>query len=158
VLLRAATADDLPFLEALARSPEVEPFLAPSAADRIAPSLHAQDEELLVITADEGRSAGAARLSERSPTSRIVSLHTVMLDPAARGTGLGARAARALAAHAFAAGWHRVEAEVYGFNAAARRTFAAAGFAPEGIRRRAYRRHDAWQDGVLFALLADELR
>ena len=27
----------------------------------------------------------------------------------------------------------------------------------EGVIRKAYRRHDAWQDAVLFGLLAEEL-
>jgi RimJ/RimL family protein N-acetyltransferase len=53
-------------------------------------------------------------------------------------------------------GMHRVEAEVYGFNHGAMRTFAAAGFRREGAKRRAYDRHGDWQDGVLYAYLADE--
>jgi RimJ/RimL family protein N-acetyltransferase len=155
-VLRPATDADLPALEALAASEAVEPFLAPGAAARLRPALASADEELLAIVGPGGTLAGAARFSTRSPISRIVSLHGVMLDPAVRGTGFGVAAVRALTAHAFAAGHHRVEAEVYGFNAAGRRTFAAAGFAQEGLRRRAYDRHGAWQDSVLFALLADE--
>jgi RimJ/RimL family protein N-acetyltransferase len=53
-------------------------------------------------------------------------------------------------------GFHRVEAETYGFNEAGARAFVAAGFTREGVRRRAWWRHDAWQDGVLFGLLAED--
>jgi RimJ/RimL family protein N-acetyltransferase len=155
-VLRPATPDDLPALEALARSDAVAPFLAPGAAGRLAENLRADDEELLVILAGDGV-VGAARLAQRSAHSRIISLLTVMLDPAVRGQGLGVAAVRALAERAFADGWHRIEAEVYGFNEAARRTFAAAGFVHEGTRRQAYDRHGRWNDGVLFALLAHEL-
>lgn len=152
-MLRAATEDDLPALAALARSEAVAPFVAPGTADRLGDG----EGELLAILAGDGAPAGAARLSVRSAHSRIVTLTAVMLDPSVRGTGLGVRAVRALAAHAFAGGAHRVEAEVYGFNEPARRTFAAAGFIHEGTRRRAYDRHGRWNDGVLFAVLADEV-
>ena len=64
---------------------------------------------------------------------------------------------RAVARDAFSRGVHRVEGEVYGFNEAALRTFQAAGFTREGVRRRAYDRHGAWQDGVRFGLLAEEV-
>jgi RimJ/RimL family protein N-acetyltransferase len=156
-VLRAATAEDLPILIALARSEAVAPFVAPGTADRLAAAAPAGDE-LLAIVDDAGAVVGGARLTVRSAHSRITSLTAVMLDPAARGAGLGVRAVRALAAHAFAGGAHRIEAEVYGFNEAAQRTFAAAGFVHEGTRRRAYDRHGRWNDGVLYALLADELR
>jgi RimJ/RimL family protein N-acetyltransferase len=52
---------------------------------------------------------------------------------------------------------HRIQLEVYGDNDAAQRAFERAGFRREGTRRRAYWRRDAWQDGVLYGLLADEL-
>ena len=52
---------------------------------------------------------------------------------------------------------HRIQLEVYGDNHAAQRAFERAGFQREGTRRRAYWRRDAWQDGVLYGLLADEL-
>jgi RimJ/RimL family protein N-acetyltransferase len=154
-VLRAATAEDLPILIALARSEAVAPFVAPGTADRLAAA--GDGDELLAIVDADGAVVGGARLTVRSAHSRITSLTAVMLDPAARGAGLGVRAVRALAAHAFAAGAHRIEAEVYGFNEAAQRTFAAAGFVHEGTRRRAYDRHGRWNDGVLYALLADEV-
>jgi RimJ/RimL family protein N-acetyltransferase len=36
------------------------------------------------------------------------------------------------------------------------RSFDAAGFTRDGVRRRAYDRHGAWQDGIQFGLLADD--
>ena len=53
-------------------------------------------------------------------------------------------------------GMHRVEAEVMGINDAAKGVFERAGFVLEGVRRRAYDRHGAWQDGVRYGLLIDE--
>jgi RimJ/RimL family protein N-acetyltransferase len=88
--------------------------------------------------------------------SRIAAVSTLVVDPAARGRGLGAAILRAVARDAFARGVHRVEGEVYGFNAPALRAFATAGFVREGVRRRAYDRHGEWQDGVCFGRLADD--
>jgi len=50
-----------------------------------------------------------------------------------------------------------VQLEVYGFNDGAMRTFERAGFVREGTRRMAYRRRDAWHDGVLFGLIREDL-
>ncbi len=81
-----------------------------------------------------------------------------MLEPAHRGRGLGLAAVRAATRHLIEhADIARVEAEVYGFNTPALHTFERAGFVREGVRRQAYDRHGARQDGVLFGLLADEL-
>ena len=52
---------------------------------------------------------------------------------------------------------HRIEAEVMGINDAARRVFERAGFVHEGTRRRAYDRHGAWQDGIRYGLLPEDL-
>ena len=88
--------------------------------------------------------------------SRIASIETLMVDPRARGRRLGVAILKAVARDVFARGVHRLEGEVYGFNEPALRTFDAAGFTREGVRRRAYDRHGAWQDGVRFGLLADD--
>jgi RimJ/RimL family protein N-acetyltransferase len=153
-MLRPATPDDLPLLEELARSEPVASVLAPGAADALAGALERDGEELLVVE-HEGRTVGAARMVVRSSHSRIVTLASVMLDPAVRGIGLGVATVRALTRRAFEDGFHRVEAEVYGFNEAGRRTFVAAGFTHEGTRRAAYDRHGAWQDGIVFGLVGD---
>jgi RimJ/RimL family protein N-acetyltransferase len=50
-----------------------------------------------------------------------------------------------------------VQLEVYGFNGPGLRTFERAGFVREGARRKAYRRHGEWQDGVLFGLIREDL-
>src|SRR3982074_2146271 len=110
-MLRPATPDDLPLLEELARSEPVASVLAPGAADALAGALERDGEELLVVE-HEGRTVGAALMVARSPPSRIVTLESVMLDPAVRRTGLGVATVRALTRRAFEEGFHRVEAEV----------------------------------------------
>lgn len=154
VALRAATTDDLAWLTALACSAEVEPFLATGAAAGLAEAL--AGDEILIATVDDAP-VGAVRAVVTNHRSRIAAIRTLMVDPAVRGRGIGAAVIRAVTARLVDAGAiHRVEAEVYGFNAGGLRAFAAAGFAHEGRRRRAYDRHGDWQDGVLLAYLADE--
>jgi RimJ/RimL family protein N-acetyltransferase len=156
VTLRPATPDDLPWLERLARDPGTARSLAVDAGDRLAGELGAG--EVIVFETEGGERIGAARATVRNRRSRIAELQTLIIDPAVRGRGLGAAAVRAVARELIEGrSMYRVEAEVYGFNAPALRTFAAAGFTREGVRRRAYVRHGARHDGVLFGLLADEL-
>jgi RimJ/RimL family protein N-acetyltransferase len=145
----------LPWLQRLARDERTARALAVDAAARLPSELAAG--ELVVFEAKDGGRVGAARLVVRNRRSRIGEVQSLMLDPAVRGRGLGTAAVRAAARELLERGMHRVEAEVYGFNAPALRAFAAAGFTREGVRRKAYDRHGARQDGVLFGLLASEL-
>ena len=47
--------------------------------------------------------------------------------------------------------------EIYGFNERAQRHAERVGFALEGARRQAYWRHGEWMDGVLYALIRNDL-
>jgi ribosomal protein S18 acetylase RimI-like enzyme len=154
ITLRPAAPDDLGWLEALAASPAVEPSLATGAAAGLAPALDAG--ELLVATMHDG-DVGALRIIITNRRSRIAAIRTLMVDPEQRGRGIGLAIVHAATRHLVdTLAIHRVEAEVYGFNDAGLRLFDAAGYAREGTRRRAYDRHGDWQDGVLYAYLADE--
>jgi RimJ/RimL family protein N-acetyltransferase len=152
--LRLAAEADLPWVRELARHESVAPSLSTTAADSVVPAF-AAGEQWIAWTA-AGERAGAVRVTTVNRRSRIASIETLMVHPDARGRRLGVAILKAVARAAFARGVHRLECEVYGFNEAALRTFDAAGFTREGVRRRAYDRHGAWQDGVRFGLLADE--
>lgn len=153
-MLRPATAADLDALVALAQQPEVAATLATTAADTLR-----EDAGTLLAIEHEGTLAGGVRWVLVNRRSRIADVRTLMIDPALSGRGLATAAVRELAALLIGThGVHRLEAEVYGFNDAAQRVFERAGFVREGVRRSAYDRHGAWQDGVRFGLLAGELR
>lgn len=154
VTLRAATEADLAWVRELARDESVAPSLSTTAADGLSDAL-AAGELWIALTAD-GRRAGAVHVATINRRSRIADVRTLMVHPEARGRRLGAAILRAVARAAFARGVHRLEGEVYGFNEPALRSFDAAGFTREGVRRQAYDRHGAWQDGVRFGLLADD--
>jgi RimJ/RimL family protein N-acetyltransferase len=154
VSLRVAKDPDLTWLCALARHEAVAPSLSTTAADGLAAAIAAG--ELWIAETAAGERVGAVRIATVNRRSRIASIETLMVHPDARGRRLGVAVLRAVVRDAFARGVHRLEAEVYGFNEPALRTFDAAGFVREGVRRRAYDRHGAWQDGIRFGLLADD--
>jgi RimJ/RimL family protein N-acetyltransferase len=109
------------------------------------------------VVSHEDAFAGGVRWELVNSRSRIAELRTLMLEPALQGRGLAVGVVRALCERLFGLhGIHRVEAEVMGINDAARAVFERAGFVLEGVRRRAYDRHGAWQDGVRYGLLVDE--
>ena len=152
--LRAATAADLEWVEALARHKAVAASLSTTAADGLAEALAAG--ELWIAEQPARTRVGAVRVATVNRRSRIAAIRTLMVHPGARGRRVGVEILRVVARDAFARGVHRLEGEVYGFNEPALRTFAAAGFTREGVRRGAYDRHGAWQDGILFGLLAGD--
>jgi RimJ/RimL family protein N-acetyltransferase len=155
-MLRVATTADLDALTTLARRPEIARTLATDAADTLAGALAADSGELLVIE-HAGAFAGGVRWQLTNRRSRIAEIRTLMLDPALQGRGLAVPVVRALCDRLFDThAIHRVEAEVMGSNDAAKSVFERAGFVLEGVRRRAYDRHGAWQDGVRFGLLIEE--
>jgi RimJ/RimL family protein N-acetyltransferase len=154
VELRPATEADLRWIAALARDESIAGALSTTAADALSEALAAG--ELWIAETPRSERVGAVRVTTANRRSGIASVETLMVDPAARGRRLGVAILKAVARDAFGRGVHRLEGEVYGFNEPALRTFDAAGFTREGVRRRAYDRHGAWQDGVRFGLLADD--
>jgi ribosomal protein S18 acetylase RimI-like enzyme len=153
--LRRATDEDAAWLEQLIASDAVAPSLATDAAAGLAEGIAAGE---LLVAVQRAERVGAVRVAVVNRRSRIAAIRTLMIDPAHRGRGLGVTVVRALADRLLTDdGLHRLEAEVYGFNTAALRTFESAGFVREGIRRRAYDRHGAWQDGISFGLIREDL-
>ena len=156
--LRPASDADREWLLALVRSEPVAASLSVLAAEDLEEAFGRDDGEVLVVEDEHGERAGVVCWSSHSRRSRIAGVHTLAIDPAQQGRGRAVGALRALARRLVEErGFHRVQAETYGFSAAGRRAFVAAGFTEEGVRRRAYDRHGGWQDGVHFGLLADEL-
>jgi RimJ/RimL family protein N-acetyltransferase len=167
--LRPAEEADVPYLVALAAKPEVADFLAAVspwdeddvragiAESRKEPSAHGR-LVLEVAEAEVWHSAGALAFSVANRRSRVAYLFGVMVDPAFRGRGLAEQASRLLSLHLIhELRYHRVQLEVYGFNERAQQLFERAGFVREGVRRKAYWRHGAWTDGILYGLVEEDL-
>lgn len=162
--LRHAGPADAEFLVELANHSEIEPFLAARRAKDLAAVLAEIERSerepeafgRLIVEVD-GERAGTMGFERVNERSRIASLGGLALLPRFRGRGLADRAARELQRFLFELGYHRLELEIYAFNERAIRHAERAGFVREGVRRKAYRRHGDWVDGVLYGLIREDL-
>jgi steroid Delta-isomerase len=165
ISIRRAGADDLDFLVELVNHPEIQPFLGGGAARDHAALAAELDRSAaeptsygrFVIEVDGAR-AGVMGFEVENRRSRIVHLERLALHPDFRGSRVADEAARMLQRHLVVElGYHRLQLEIYAFNERAQRHAERAGYRLEGVRRQAYWRHGEWMDGVLFALIRDDL-
>ena len=169
IRLRRAEPRDVDFIVELTTHEEVEPYLAGSRRrDRegllaeVERSQREPDEfgRFLVEVEQEGdwQRAGAMGFELANRRSRIANLGNLAVHPDFRGRRLSDEAARLLQRHLlFDLGFHRLQLEIYGFNDRAQRHAERAGFVREGVRRRAYWRHEEWVDGVIYGLVREDL-
>ena len=162
ISIRPAGAADIGFLVDLYAGEDVRPFLAAAGSyDRAGVEAKlAQDPEtggVMVVELD-GERAGAMAWELTNRRSGIVHVSGLAVHPDFRGHRLADEAARLFQRHLIhERGFHRIELEVYGFNERAQRHAERSGFVREGVKRKAYRRGDGWVDGVLYALVAEDL-
>ena len=166
VVIRRATPADAEFVASLVAHEEVAPFLAAvRAQDRqeVLAEIERSEREpehygVFVIEAD-GEPAGTMSFEVSNRRSRIASLGGLAVHPSFRGRGIADEAARLFQRHLVRdLGYHRLQLEIYGFNERAIAHAERAGFVQEGVRRKAYWRHGKWVDGILFGLLAEEVK
>jgi len=162
VTIRRATADDADWLVDLHGDDDTEPYLRPLTAEeiraQIAESEHEPQRFGRFVVEVDGERAGVMGFEERSERHRIAHLGGLAIHPDFRGRRIADEAARQLQRHLlFELGYHRLELSCYGFNERAIRHAERVGFVREGVQRRAYFRHDEWQDAVLFSLLREDL-
>ena len=165
ISIRRAQSDDLDFLIELVNHVDVQPFLggrAPRDRNAVAAEIERSQGDptsygRFVIEVDGAR-AGVMGFEVENRRSRIAHLERLAVHPDYRGQRVSDEAARLLQRYlVLELGYHRLQLEIYGFNERARRHAERAGFMLEGVRRRAYWRHGEWMDGVLYALLRDDL-
>jgi RimJ/RimL family protein N-acetyltransferase len=112
---------------------------------------------LFVVEVD-GERAGTMQFELVNRRSSIASLGGLAVHPRFRGRRVGDDAARLFQRHLlFELGIHRLQLEVYGFNERAIAHAERVGFVREGVRRKAYRRHGDWVDGILFGLVREDV-
>ena len=165
ISLRRAEPDDVDFLLELMAHEDVDPYLAAvrprdreALLEEIERSQREPDEFGRFIIELDGRRAGVMGFEVCNRRSRIAHLGNLAIHPDLRGRHLADDAARLLQRHLlFELGFHRLELEIYGFNERALRHAERAGFVREGVRRKAYWRHDEWVDGVLYGLVREDL-
>ncbi|MFI8998661.1 GNAT family N-acetyltransferase [Streptomyces sp. NPDC053542] len=160
VVLRPATADDIPVLAAIRGEPEVyarwrggKDLEAAVADDLASPG------EFTYAIEYTGRIIGAIQWSQESdPDYRHANID-IYLTSALHGRGLGTDAVRTLARHLLTErGHHRITIDPAADNEAAIRSYRKVGFRPVGIMRQYERGPDGtWHDALLMDLLAADL-
>jgi RimJ/RimL family protein N-acetyltransferase len=165
ITLRRAEPRDLDFLLELMNSDDVVQNLAvvrPRDREGLAAEIERSQSEprefgRFVIEVD-GEAAGVMGFEVSNRRSRIATLGSLAVHPDFRGRRLADEAARLFQRHLISdLGYHRLQLEIYGFNERAQRHAERAGFVREGVRRKAYRRNDAWVDGVIYGLVQEDL-
>jgi RimJ/RimL family protein N-acetyltransferase len=165
LVVRRARAGDVDFLVDLYAHDEVEPFLAAvRSKDRDSVLLDVERSEaepgeigVFVVEVD-GKRAGTMSFACANRRSRIADLRGLAIHPSFRGRRLADEAARRFQRILFDdLGFHRLQLEIYGFNARAIAHAERAGFTREGVRRKAYWRNEEWVDGVLFGIVVEDL-
>jgi len=155
VSLRAATPDDIAWIDAQQRRPELAAVIYSDGPERLRASLSDPDRDLL-IWAEQGSPAGFAILRGLARADRVVEL--LRLVVARPGQGIGARFLEALQEHVFARrGAHRMWLDHFEDNRRAARAYARAGFVQEGVlREHALRATGERGSLVLMGLLRSE--
>ena len=164
-MIRRAVPGDADFVASLLVHGDVEPFLSarrPRDRDAVLERIersHTEPPRFGVFVIEEtGRPAGVMEFEEGNRRSRIAHLGGLALHPEFRGRHLAEAAAREFQRHLLLdLGYHRLQLEIYGFNERGMRHAERSGFVREGVKRRAYRRHGEWVDGVTYALLREDL-
>lgn len=163
--IRRAREDDVDFLLELLLDDDVRPFLGAVTAahrssirDEVARSLREPHDFGRFVIEVDGVRAGGLGFEAANRRSRIAHLERLAVHPDFRGRRIGDDAARLFQHHlVHDLGYHRLQLEIYGFNERAQHHADRAGYVREGVRRRAYWRHGAWADGLLYAMLAEEM-
>jgi RimJ/RimL family protein N-acetyltransferase len=169
IRIRRATRDDILFVLDVVTDGDVQPFLGGGGAfdaESIEAELAQQDREpdafgrFVIEVQEDGQwqRAGTMGFERVNKRSRIAHLERLAVHPTFRGRRLADDAARLFQRHLiFDLGYHRIQLEIYGFNERAQRHAERSGFVREGVRRKAYWRHDEWTDGVIYGLVAEDL-
>jgi steroid delta-isomerase len=165
VRVRRAETADADFIAGLLAHDEVEPFLSarrPRGQEELLELIRRSQREpqssgVFVIEVG-GERVGVMEFETANERSRIAYLGGLAVQPGFRGRGLAEEAARELQRHLLLdLGFHRLQLEIYGFNDRAIRHAERIGFVREGVKRKAYRRHGGWHDGVMFGLVREDL-
>ena len=165
IRIRRAEPGDVDFLVELSAHPDVDPFLAarrPRDRESLLREIDRSRAEPFafgrIVVEVDGMRAGVMGYERINERSRIARLGGLAIHPDFRGRRLADGAARLLQRHLLLElGYHRLELEIYRFNERAITHAERAGFVREGMRRKAYRRHGDWVDGVLFGLVREDL-
>ncbi|WP_103337479.1 GNAT family N-acetyltransferase [Amycolatopsis sp. CA-126428] len=157
VLLRPIGPADRPRVREILATPEVARWWGDP--DRETEGLYEVEEGYTVYVIElGGEVVGLIQSCEELDPQYHHAGIDISVHPGFHGRGVGTDAIRALAAHLFAQGHHRLTIDPAASNETAIRVYTKVGFRPVGVLRNYERAPDgSWHDGLLMDLLAGEL-
>ncbi len=158
VTLRPLVEQDVDPLAEIIREPSVAEWWGESdEPERLRENLR-MDGDAFVIEVDGELAGWLGFVEETEPEYRSVAFD-ISLSERFQGSGLGPDALRTLIRwFADERGHHRFTIDPNAANERAIKAYAAVGFKPVGIMRRAELVNGEWTDGLLMDLLIEELR
>lgn len=168
-LLRSASLDDSePYYERNYRPLDRElvrmtgckdSFTREEVASFFSNSIDAADRYLFLLISPDNNIVGECVVSEIDPALRSAHFRIAILQNAYRARGLGTWAVQSVCSFVFdELKMHRLELNVFSYNAQAQRVYEKSGFRIEGIRRDAIMFNGRYADDILMAMLEDEWR
>ena len=154
VLLRQATTDDWPTVDALIRHTAAE--ASPLPAEDYPDDLLARTDpaDVLVATADE-QVVGfvkVGRPTKLATNAHVLTIAGLAVVPTQQGSGIGRRLVLAAVREARDRGARRLTLHVLGSNRRARDLYSSLGFVIEGVLREEFLLDGKYVDDVLMAL------
>jgi RimJ/RimL family protein N-acetyltransferase len=123
-------------------------------ADILAAAASEGDLYYLIVRRDGDKPVGYVRVNVLDDSGRVAWLRFALGEE--RGRGHGSEALRGMVDCLFAAGFHRIECEVYEFNTASLRVLEKIGFRCEGVKRDAHFEGDQYHDVRCWGLLESD--
>jgi aminoglycoside 6'-N-acetyltransferase len=159
VVLRPATAADVPALAAVLRAPAVARWWGDRVEGEILEALEDADTTVWVVCEGDEAIGMVQAWEEPDPMYRHAGID-VALHPDRHGRGLGTDTIRTVARWLLdACGHHRLTIDPAAENTVAIRCYERVGFRRVGVMRQYERGPDGtWHDGLLMELLRGELR
>lgn len=166
-LLRSATFEDLePYYEQnynpldsdLVRMTGCkDSFTRQEVAAFFKKSIESDERYLFLLIAPDKSIVGECVVSEIDPVLRSAHFRIAILQDAYRARGLGTWAVQSVCSFVFdTLKMHRLELNVFSYNAQAQRVYEKSGFRTEGIRRDAIMFNGKYADDILMAILEGE--
>ncbi|MGN1348169.1 MAG: GNAT family N-acetyltransferase [Acutalibacteraceae bacterium] len=122
-------------------------------------SVEDKDRYFFLIISPDGRIIGESVINEIDRELRCANFRIGIFHSADRGQGIGTWATCITRDFAFEVlGLHRLELDVFSFNALAEQTYLKAGFKKEGVLRDAVKSDGEYADDIIMAMLEDDWR
>ena len=114
---------------------------------------------LAIVRRDDDRPIGDIALQDIDPSNRCCNIRIAINQTSDTGKGYGSEAMKLMLDYGFGVlNLHRIELNVFNYNAQAMHVYEKLGFKREGVQREALFYDHKYHDSILMSILEDEFR